>query len=347
MGYYFELPPFTDTGAGIGLTKEQRAALGEDEAIALSGGPGTGKTVVSLWRHIRNHELNSRKSLLLTYTKTLEYYLRLTATTKSRSAGDTIARTYCWINGCRDNRVPRQHFDEIIIDEAQDVEIEQYEMIKRYSDIISYGADEAQSLYCPKCSSMQELKNLFTENEEYELSQNFRNSKEILLFTKSVFPDISIPFDVIENAEFKGRKPFLQVLGWDDFEETVKKNIIDIANDFSEETHNIGILVPSEKQVNKYYDLLSDEISCSKYHSHMPGFDNLDRIHITTFKSAKGLEFDTVIIPGFDSYDWFIGNTENFSENDYYVALTRAKINLFLLCKKDININSTDTYEKG
>ena len=64
------LPTFTD------LTPNQRLALEEEDAIALSGGPGTGKTVVSLWRHIRNHELFQKKSLLLTYTKTLEYYLR-------------------------------------------------------------------------------------------------------------------------------------------------------------------------------------------------------------------------------------------------------------------------------
>ncbi len=341
MGYYFELPIFGD------LTTNQKLALGEDEAISLTGGPGTGKTVVSLWRHIRNYELDKRKSLLLTYSKTLEHYLIFSANSKNGSAGDAIARTYCWINHCRDNRVPKQHFDEIIIDEAQDVEVTQYRTIKRYADMISYGADEAQSLYYPRSSSMQELRNLFTENEEYELSQNFRNSEEILLFIKSVFPDISIPSDVIESAEAKGIKPFLQVLGWNNFEEVVVENIIEISEDFSEETHNIGILVPSERQVNQYYDLLSDEISCSKYHSRMSEFDNLDRIHITTFKSAKGLEFDTVIIPGFDSYDWFIENAENFSENDYYVALTRAKINLYLLCKKDININSTDTYEKG
>jgi len=345
MGYYFELPPYTDTGNG-GLTSEQRIALDEDEAIALSGGPGTGKTVVSLWRHIRNYDLSKRKSLLLTYSKTLENYLILTADSKNEVAGNAIARTYCWISNCRENRVPKQHFDEIIIDEAQDVEIEKYQTLKQYSNIISYGADEAQSLYYPKSSTIEELKEEFNNNEEYELSQNFRNSKEILLFIKSVFPNISIPYDTLNNAATKGIKPILQKLGWDDFNNNVKENIIEISEDFSESTHNIGILVPSENQVNQYYDLLVDKIKCSKYHSNMPRVDVLERIHITTFKSAKGLEFDTVIIPGFESYNWFISNADNFSENDYYVALTRAKLNLFLLCKNAININSTDTYEE-
>lgn len=76
----------------------------------------------------------------------------------------------------------------------------------------------------------------------------------------------------------------------------------------------------------------------------MPNFETLERIHITTFKSAKGLEFDTVVLPGFDSYNYFIDTYDNFSDNDYYVALTRAKINLYLLCKNSVNFHNSDTY---
>lgn len=51
MSYYFRLPPITQ------LTLSQQAALNETEQIALSGGPGTGKSVVSLYRHLTNHEI--------------------------------------------------------------------------------------------------------------------------------------------------------------------------------------------------------------------------------------------------------------------------------------------------
>ena len=49
-GYYFNLPQITQ------LTIPQQAALNETKQIALSGGPGTGKSVVSLWRHISNYQ---------------------------------------------------------------------------------------------------------------------------------------------------------------------------------------------------------------------------------------------------------------------------------------------------
>jgi len=76
MAYYFNLPIITQ------LTEHQQAALDETEAFALGGGPGTGKSVVCLWRHIRNYVTGTKRSLLLTYTKTLEHYLKLSASTK-------------------------------------------------------------------------------------------------------------------------------------------------------------------------------------------------------------------------------------------------------------------------
>lgn len=332
MAYNFELPRFTD------LTSHQRLALDEKNAIALSGGPGTGKTVVSLWRHIRNYELNNIKSLLLTYTKTLEFYLKQTARIKDYNASEYIDRTLRWTSN------PTGNFDEIIIDEAQDVECERYDVIKNHTDLVSYGADEAQSVYYHNCSTIDELRGLFFNNKEYELANNFRNSKEILLFTKSVFPEFYIPHNVVESAPLKERKPYVQELGWDNFEGKVIDEIIEITEDFSDETHNIGILLPSKAQVDKYYESLELKTTCSKYHNKMPNFEKLGRIHITTYKSAKGLEFDTVILPNFDNYNYFIDNYDNFSENDYYVALTRAKLNLYLLCRNALNIGDSKTY---
>ena len=90
MAYFFKLPSITD------LTIGQQAALNEPNAIAISGGPGTGKSVVSLWRHIRNYGTGTKKSLLLTYTKTLETYLAASAKSENINAGNAINRTYWW-----------------------------------------------------------------------------------------------------------------------------------------------------------------------------------------------------------------------------------------------------------
>ena len=66
----------------------------------------------------------------------------------------------------------------------------------------------------------------------------------------------------------------------------------------------------------------------------------IGNIHVTTFKSSKGLEFDTVIIPNFDIVNRvpvnMRGNIVICTWNDLYVAVTRAKSNLYLITNNDM-----------
>ena len=202
MPYYFNLPIITQ------LTTHQQAAVNETAPLALSGGPGTGKSVVCLWRHIRNYGTNTKRSLLLTYTKTLEHYLRESASNEDEGASENIDRTNNWLSNHPSN------YDEIIIDEGQDVGIHRYEDIQDYADIVSYGADDAQSLQEDKGCTPEELEELFSENETFTLQKNFRNSKEILLFVRSVFNDFHIPQESISEARETGLLPILKVVGW-------------------------------------------------------------------------------------------------------------------------------------
>lgn len=198
MGYYFNLPIITQ------LTEDQQAAVDEAGSLALSGGPGTGKSVVCLWRHIRNYATDSKRSLFLTYTKTLEHYLKQSALSQDQESSNNIDRTFWWLSHNTTN------YDEIIIDEGQDVSIDKYNRLKTFSEEISYGADDAQSLYEDGCTPEQ-LRNLFPDNEEYTMHKNFRNSKEILQFTRSIFPKILIPQNTINNSIETGLKPIMKI----------------------------------------------------------------------------------------------------------------------------------------
>ena len=176
MAYFFKLPSITD------LTIGQQAALNEPNAIAISGGPGTGKSVVSLWRHIRNYGTGTKRSLLLTYTKTLETYLAASAKSENLNAGNAINRTYWWTT----HQLSR--YDEIIVDEAQDVENSRYLTIKNYTGVVSYGADDQQIVFKNKATTQNELASIFPTNKSYVLDENFRNSYEIMYYVKALFP---------------------------------------------------------------------------------------------------------------------------------------------------------------
>lgn len=344
MPYYFNLPLITD------LTPDQQRAVDETRPLALSGGPGTGKSVVSLWRHIRNHSTGLRKSLLLTYTKTLEHYLRASAHTQNENAGNSIDRIFWWLTH---NAAP---YEEIIIDEAQDIVKLRFERFFNYSSNISYGADQRQSIYLTQ-EELGQLLDWFNADQRFQinvpitLSRNFRNSKEILLFTRSVFPNFMIPQNTINGATTTGLKPIMKLnIGWDIGDQV--DQIIDIITDFQSDTHNIAVLVPTQNMVENYYNAirgrLAANIALTKFKAEDDIFEGLSGVHVTPFKSSKGTEFDTVILPEFDRYGWFIERGGTVKENDYYVAFTRTKSNLFLLCRNgfpNIGDRSTVTIE--
>jgi superfamily I DNA/RNA helicase len=79
----------------------------------------------------------------------------------------------------------------------------------------------------------------------------------------------------------------------------------------------------------------------SKYHNQEVIPSQLNNIIITTFKSAKGIEFDIVIIP-------YLPGGANIPE-EYYVGATRAKNQVHFLAIQNIpNIMAhfdSNTYE--
>ena len=337
MAYFFKLPQITE------LTIGQQSALNDPNPIAISGGPGTGKSVVSLWRHIRNYGLGSKKSLLLTYTKTLQTYLASSAKSESENAGNAVDRTYDW------TKKRTKNYDEIIIDEAQDVEISYYQTISNFSNSISYGADDNQIVFEEIATKQSELATIFPNNRNYLLDENFRNSYEIMIFVKALFPKILIPQNTISDLlqkERRGNKPILLVSNND----TSKQNkaIIDVVNQLKSETHNIAILVPLVAHVEVYFNLIrASGIHCSKYTNKDAELTTIENVHITTFKSSKGTEFDTVIIPDFQNMQTNIYRLRVITENDYYVAFTRARRNLYLISTSNLVFLETSEQQKA
>ena len=314
MAFYFRLPVITD------LTIEQQTVLNEPGAIAVSGGPGTGKSVVSLWRHIRNHDMKKRKSLLLTYTKSLESYLAASSTSENAASGASVNRIFWWTH-----HLASKDYEEIIIDEAQDVTIEKYQLLKQLTPMVSYSADDNQILYRDKSVTEKELRNIFTTNKPFNLHENFRNTAEVVQFVRSIFPT-----RLISPGKSNGPKPSLVCSDGDS--EVQRKIVFDIINTFKSDTHNIAILLPLTKHVDEWFSVLKQNgIKCSKFTNQEDEVGTIENVHVTTFKSAKGLEFDTVILPDFDRFKTNISNLMVVKENDYYVVFTRSRRNLMLI----------------
>lgn len=331
--YYFELPALDD------LTLHQKSAVNNPKQLALTGGPGTGKSVVSLYRHLKLFE--TKNCQLLTYTKTLTMYLKRCCATKNINAANNVGRTLQWTFSNTDKR------DEIIIDEAQDIKIGQhgdnvFEKLKTLSANISFGADEAQSVYNgPK---FNELKNIFPNNQDFRLEKNYRNSKCIMRFAFKIFPNADISYNIIDSCKREGNKPFFTVTeknGYGNKSNLVQDNeVLATIKTWQGSGHNIAILVPWGNEVQYFYDLIKNEYPNATFYYNQSGnehgHNHIGRIHISTLKSAKGLEFDTVILPNFNKAFEDIERF-NITWKDFYVGVTRAKSNLFLISNYDID----------
>jgi superfamily I DNA/RNA helicase len=336
MAYYFNLPAITE------LTTAQQAALNDPNPIIVFGGPGTGKSVVALYRHIRNYDLGAKQSVLLTFTKTLQAYLTSSARTRNENAANAISRTKYWVTN---KKCP---YDEIIVDEAQDVDLVWYETIRHFTNSLCYGADEDQSIYLTSTALselLSGLKSWFPNNKEHIFDENFRNTLEITQFIKALFPHRRI-----DRSTITGIKP--KVLISNNSNDKKNKAIFDIIEEFSSESHNIAIFVPTTDQVISYHNLIKMQgIVCSKYIYKDTTFEGIEKVHVGTFKSSKGTEFDTVIIPDFEQMKINNKTLKVGSESAYYVALTRARKNIYLICNSLPSFLQTtpaqiDTYEK-
>ena len=334
MPYFFELPDI------VQLTIPQQAVLNHPGSVSVYGGPGTGKSITSLWRHIRNYDTGSKKSLLLTYTMSLVAYLSGAARTINVASADNIAKTQYWLQH------EAARFEEIIIDEAQDLSPDTYEQIKTYANEISYGADDQQSIYPGQATSESRLKEIFLGTKAYPLDENFRNSYEILQFVRAALPNKVISLNTVNLARVKrttGIKPRVVVTGYNAGKQT--EAIIDLIGRFHSANHNIGVLVPFPNDVDTTYDLIVPHFTCTKYHNRIHVLPQIENVHVTTYASAKGIEFDTVIMPQFENMRDYIKTKYAATENHYYVSFTRARTNLFLISAAKPSDISATTYE--
>lgn len=316
--YYFRLPSITD------LTIPQQAVLDESAPVAVSGGPGTGKSIVSVWRHARNHT-QGKRSLLLTYTHSLKHFLKHCCVITG--IPEAVANIHTSYQG----KPYAEAFDEIIIDEAQDLEAGFHSELKSMGRPVSFSADDSQILYRDHCTTYRELCEIFPDNAEYVLDRNFRSTQHIMLFARKAFPGIITDQRIIDGlAGNPGPLPIALPYSYE--------NIFRLVHEYASPTHNVGIIIQWIDDVKSIFSALySNGIDCSVYVGDDGGGDvNLKNVHITTCRSAKGLEFDTVILPDFPYFYGLTGNPDYcnaISEEDLYVAVTRARSNLFILGK--------------
>ena len=326
-----------------GLSPQQRRAIDSDEDVLVTGVPGSGKTVVSIYRLKKTNS-----GMLLTYGK----LLRKTLEQKVNDPSKTVVNIHRWLyDEMPGKEFLKYHladenlastisylkskgvqFDKILVDEGQDLPPNSYKLFKELSSSVSVGADEAQKV-TEECYSSDEsdIKEILPHLRSFELDIIYRTPYEIYDFARQFVPynaraNSTNTLERLKTKNAGANKPFIYIV---DESKDVFQIMREIIN--NDTTANIGILCEDKDSVKNCANNLKNEFEFSCYHSDLKGHEeksllenDLKNIIITTLKSAKGIEFDIVIIHEFQ-------NAREFSKEEYFVGVTRAKSAVHLI----------------
>ena len=309
----------------------------------IKGSPGTGKTVVAIYRAA---QMRNKKVLMLVYNRPLMLYLR-SAIEDMNLSNCTVNTYHSWMTEFYKNQFGKpapkinqyEHnwaeiltecknikavFDHVIIDEAQDFPKELLTILTKVAKNITCFIDSNQAIEADKTDVVSVIEKLCVE-APFTLEFNYRNTKEIAAVSKLYWRQDGR----FAKARRKGNR-LPTMIHCDDYDDQTE-SICDIIRDHKDST--IGVFV-NNKSLNITYDNLSyeleGEVDVQMYKS--KGYNDIDfnssGVKIISYGTMKGLEFDIVILAGFDR----VKTTEDVvaNQNRAYVATSRARDDLYI-----------------
>jgi len=341
-----ELPDFD----ALSEEHDDILALPLDASCLVTGPPGTGKTVMAIYRASVLHR-SGRKPLLLMYGKLLSCYTK--AAIGKLEIDGAVSTYHSWFSSfwrrCYGARPPesqpwvfdwsacldkiianppapseRRHF---LIDEGQDMPPDFYLLTKLLAESLTVFADENQRITGQQ-STLAEIGAATGIRDLLKLTRNYRNTRPIAEFAASFYTGLPSGIPDLPPISARGELPFL--IAHDKLHQTIEF-IRNYENNHSD--HSIGVLLERKQQVKQFYNRLQAktrnpvQVYLSQDGGGVPPYPRIDfadpGIKLLTYRSAKGLEFDTVFLPELQDI------TGDPSADDvrmrFYVMCSRAK----------------------
>ncbi len=272
--FKFRLPSIND------LTDLQQIAFYENRPILVTGGPGSGKTVVTIFRFLRQITEN-QNAIFFTFNRTLmssirgtlrqqaeirlpslkpeeieeiidtkitsmfEWYGAAFSTMLSEDSDETIDENFSMH---RTLRLKNKRFSELFIDESQDLRPGIVSAAYKIGEKVTCGADRAQDIQGhytgPADDMIFAILNQERTTVRQGLTSNFRNTKEIFEFARKFVPEDQT-VQQIDTSDFPaGDSP--EIIG--DLDENQQfALILQIIQD--NPNSNIGILLHTKQEI--------------------------------------------------------------------------------------------------
>lgn len=297
-----------------------------DKSMLVTGCAGSGKSVIAMHKAEQIAEIGA-SVILIAYTKSLSAFMREGIDEKTLPY--SFYHHYMW------KKIGMPKADYIIVDEIQDFTKEEIlEFIAAANKSYFFFGDSAQSIYKQygkQTVSIEEISSL-TGLIPLQLYNNYRLPRPIAKITQGY---VGVDVNPYEDRIYQNKEKALPHFVKFNTEEEQMSAICSLVEKFTRnlfDNQSIGILLPSNELVIKTCLKFGEsDIPCEfKYTDDTTDkfVDTLDfgtyLPKILTYHSAKGLQFDVVILP------MYIGATDDESKKALYVAMTRTLHQLFI-----------------
>ena len=360
----FELPGIQD------LSKEQEAALAlpSEGQHLIIGGPGTGKTVLTLLR-AKRHQRDREGYLFLVFNHLLDRasgqlfggglegrtWIAWFLETFEEITGNSVPRKAPNDDGYQDidwdgveeivQDLPKDETCPVtflVIDEGQDMPPQ------FYNTLVALGfhrffvvADQNQQIRENK-SSRKDIQDCLAIHEAavIELKRNYRNRYHVARLAREFYTgDPASPPPMIPPVD-RGHVPLLYR-----YEETrldkVARAIVRFAD--RDPRQLIGVITPNNTVRQRYVQTLRAvaiplDNACPTITTFAGEYRPQVRfdeggIRVINAQACKGLEFDTVVLADIDEY-YYRWDDPDVAKRLFYVMVARAKQRVFLFMKR-------------
>ena len=294
----------------------------DDKSMLVAGCAGSGKSVIAMHKAEQLHK-KGQDVILIAYTRSLSRFMK-------NGKADSSFRFFHHHLWKYKLKMPKA--DYIIVDEIQDFTREEIqEFINATRKHFLFFGDTAQSIYRQYGKQTMTIAQIaaMTGLNTLQLFNNYRLPRPVAKITQDY-----IGVDVQEYKEkvYQNKETELPHLIHFDNEQKQIEALLRLVKD--NVGRNIGILLSNNPEVIRIsQEFMDNDVECEfKYNKGDNDFDYVDNLDfntvlpkILTYHSAKGLQFDMVILPMYN------GANDDESRKALYVAMTRTMHSLFVL----------------
>jgi len=327
----------------------------------ILGSPGSGKTMVALHR---SRELADRFGFsplhyrIFVYTKALKAYIRsgvddlglpdgcvLTFDQWCREFYQThIGHTLPWADFGPDFKSIREEIRKFVqngvpksikfavVDEGQDLDATAYEILTAVSEHLTVFMDSKQQLYEHGAYLRDVLHALGLRKSDTTLLGAYRCTPYIVSMAAAFIPDETERGQFLKQNVQKGarQQPFVHVA---DDHDGLKSHLIETLHSRVDTDERIGVLFPSKKLLHGVGKALLEAGIAVEFPPPAKGKPPEDkpahdfatnRPKLLAYPSAKGLTFDSVLLPFFNRWRFRKELSDELLERWIFVAMTRA-----------------------